>query len=601
MHGLGLEHEFRLIDKEGESYMYEIDIHSLMVEMLYTTNKKAVMEHLPGAWILETNKLEPPTGNVNKNKWVKNITKNLFKYGLKLVYFYILFNKIHINDHNKIYVAYVNGNPVDLKYLYIFNMKAKIPAWHEIVLTLDDFDLLNSPDLEIVSYRIKKLANGTKLDHIPIDGGIVVSYDAYATMPNNPETGTIFTLYDLMQEDFPIDGSNSDVETTLLLLDLYSEDVLEDEEQGLIEIKNINFRDVTIDEVLEVHRSVIDVLTTSVRYISDVDVEVPGQQYIEDYDEELYTGSYHVWFTLPPTDVVPDRNMANYHAVSLLQWLEPLLFTSKLSDIDGPCKSTYRMCGNNVYGGFGSTNPELLKSKTMTYWEAYNDAEYRKMFHYYREEQLNVERSWFDKVIKGPDGQDFPFTSDAGRYQMVLFQEGYTYFDYIEEFSGEKMDMKMIGNDIRSIPNSRNLSVEVDKGELYVQNISIGPGGNTSMSEDDKVDAMWYAFEVRIFDNAPLDVMGDKMRAMVLIFYHAITSQFDEGWCFHSQVWQKAMAESLYYGSSHTLSSSYMTMINTFCDVDIDIALSIDDYWSNLVDILHDRYHSEPFVKRFFG
>ena len=598
MHGLGLEHEFKIVTDENK-ILENFSIRKLISDSVNSIDWKNREKELPGGWLLRIKKFlkEDKKGKKDK-KVIIDIDEIMYKEDIKIIYFYFLKEKVgsfRTTLNNTHYVAYINDNKVDVKYLYLFLGISSFPSLDKISITLDDIYLIRNPELVIIKHKEK-----CDCDRIQIGKKKTVSSEEYRYLDFNYKTLTLFQIYNFYKKSDVNINNNLNVNDIFKLLMLTNSGIIEDEHQNLIEMKNLHYKDIKNKDVINFHKENTKFLQTMYNNVYEHNVTITDSQYVE--NNEVYSGSYHVWFTLPKV-INMERDVANYHSVSLLQWIEPLIFTYGLNDINYKCKSTFRMCGNNIYSGFGSTDPEKLLGKTKTISDVINIIDYVKYdngnFHF-DNDQIFLRKKELKDIITDINDEDIYFIEGSKRVDNILFNSGSkTYFDYIEEFSGTKIPEKTIGNDIRFEKNYIDilLTRNSDGNLTYVYETEHGL--NFNMTKQEKFNKRHFAFEVRFFDNSSLDLMQYKIDSMLLVFQHAIKTKFDEGWCFLDDDWNRAMAESLYHGHTTVLNSEYLNKINLFFNTDLSIYLSLEDFWYELIEILYQRYNKSKVYKSF--
>lgn len=581
MHALGLEHEFHLttLDNDLADLGGVYDVMSTSVNNVNWENQT-----FPGAWLI----------------MIKAAKKKDLLYGknpdnLKLAYFQRLLWKLNWGyiDGDTYYLAMLGDKVVELKYLYLFLCRDTFPDLSKISISLNDLYLVSDPNLTILTTDVSD-------PNVPLmikvaRGKAKVKLEKFPNIPPNENALSVWRFYKLYNGKgaHTIDVS---VDRLAQLLKDYNEARVEDEYQNLIEVKSTEYVNMKIDDVIESHLEVTGNVLAIYEELYGYRLRVPDFQYIKSGD--VYAGSYHVWFTLPEIKGVP-RDVANYYSVLLLQWVEPLLFSYGMQDIDSLCKSTFRMCGNNMYSGFGSTDPESLLGRPKTLREVIRDG----AIFYGDGGQGTISKKDFDTNVKGLDGNDIMFTEGSPRISPVLLSGGLkTYFDHIEDFSGGKGKMeKLIGNDVRFLRNYGDEHALTEEDGRLVYAYAENGWIVSKLSEKSVLDRRMFAFEVRIFDNSSLELMADKMESMALIFQHAVDTSPNIDWCFLYEDWHRAMAESLYYGHSAILNDNYLTTINKIFGTNISKTLSLDKFWEELNEALYARYKGSVIYKAFVG
>ena len=369
---------------------------------------------------------------------------------------------------------------------------------------------------------------------------------------------------------------------------------LELEYNNLIEVVNRDYTNAKLKEVIRFHRGVIKYIDELFRLVN-LDIRAFSGNMLQN----SYGGSYHVWFTLPPIKNVP-RDRANCYAISLLQWMEPMLFVHKQQNLDNVCKGTYRMCLNNDYAAFGTVNPKRLLGKNMTFGELLN----KDCIDYYDITnntfevvgQVRVKSDVLNKNVT-VDGSDLKFVDSITRIHSYIVAENVTYIDQIERVKGEIAGL--VGNDIRVdtsftgqgpvvVKNGEDLQI----GYYEYKTDTLFPYG-----EKETLKSRMFAFEVRIFDNSTLTVMESKIKDILLIFERGVELASDD-WCFEHPVWHDAMATALLEGPEAVLSDAYINKINTLLGVDVKNQ-PINAYWEEAFEIMFNKYSSGTYYRSF--
>lgn len=579
MHALGLEHEFRLCWKDSNKLAKVESVYKVLIDSINSIDWEK--QNIPGAWVMKIKASED---------------KDLLYEGgnLKLAYFQRMLDKFEWErmDEFDYFLAVLNDEVIELKYLYLFLCRDSFPDLEKISINWNDLYLVSNPNLKIltVSARDPRVPDLIKISK----GRAKIKAKKLPDIPINDDAMTILRFYTAYKQYAPVATGIVNVHHLVKFMRDFFDERVEDEHQRLIEVKSVDYLGAKVSDVIKTHKEVTDNVVSVYEGFYGMGMKVPTSQYIKKQKNSLYSGSYHVWFTLPKIEGVP-RDVANYYAVLLLQWVEPLLFSYGMQDIDYLCKSTFRMCGNNMYSGFGSTDPESLLGRPKTLREVIRDGA-----DFYGEGgQGLVSKKDLDETVKGSNGEEILFTEGSPRISPVLLTGGAkTYFDYIEDFSGGENMEKLIGNDIRFLKNYEGHILADEDGKIIYAYIEDG-WVMTELSEESVLDRRMYAFEVRIFDNSSLELMEHKMESMALIFQHAVDTMPDVDWCFLDEDWHRAMAESLYHGHNAVLNDNYLRKVNEIFGTNISKTLSLDSFWEKLVEDLYDRYNKSTIYKAF--
>lgn len=594
MHGLGLEHEFLMVNDDGT--VEDVDIHKLVYDAIDRIDWANLGDRFSGSWMVKAIN--------NRSEGSPNI---------RIAYFITLMSRMkspHFSN-NHYHVAFINNVPVNIKYLYIFNGVTDIPPLDTIKVTMKDFDRLSDENLKIMTLPSSTNVLPSFLKDrqaVAISNKKLVTFDKFASMLKTPVHFVMSMISYWSSEPMrDLEPNDEELESVIGIVEPFIEESMEWEYGGFTEVKNLEYKNVKISDVIDYHEDMEHRLIDFFRFMG-VSGNISQVPIAKKDGKTVYSGSYHVWFTLPSMPNMTKRE-SNYHSVNLFQWLEPIIFTAYVANVDSVCKATYRMCGNNIYSGFGSTDPKSLLGEEKTY------EEYLKHATIPRDgDQIILKDDMKDKIVMGIGGKPALFVEDSSRLHKVLQSNASKlYFDHINEWSDAPVN-KFVGNDIRFASSYMKPDLAMIDDELRLvdtiqrERLSVGSGRIamirekiTDLEEQEKLldESIRMAFEVRIFDNAPLDVMKDKIEMMILLFCHAVTIKFDRDRCFNDDNWHLAMAESLYNGSGGSLNSCYMSDISMILDINLCPTLNINEIYNMVKDNLYARYHKHMIYKSF--
>jgi hypothetical protein len=317
---------------------------------------------------------------------------------------------------------------------------------------------------------------------------------------------------------------------------------------AMFEIKNLNFHNVTLNQLLtelddqmnKVTEKVNGILTNKIKK----DVKVTPTPFgahnllFQDCDDQNqrygntqsgsfeclsnkhlkyqpdYTGSYHFWITLPHFNDDSIGNIYHIHqnAINLLQTIEPLLCS-----LYGSCdpnigeesdkkllKGSFRTANNN-YASFGTVPPSMYQRST---------------------DYFSV-NPMFQRMIKK---------------------------EYVKS---KKMDFKMYYNDI---VNTVSNKIDVRKRPAYM-NYS-DRNKSSYIGTDFRRKHGIKGFEFRIWDHFPQKYLKNLLKAIYLICVYGIgLNKHNFQFSIENQDWNNSMRDALMEGHQMKISKKYISFI----------------------------------------
>ena len=424
-------------------------------------------------------------------------------------------------------------------------------------------------------------------------------------------------------------------------------------EMKTIDYKNLNY-ETTYKNFIKYENSFIEYITTIINYyvkkygtinynsIGSRKESIELVDIFNEYNEDLsyrvlqnedYTGSYHIWITIPYNDEISKSKFLNMHAnlANKLQLLEPILacnFSSPSYDIkynkNYPLKMSLRHILNN-YSNYGTTDVSLINGSDYT-----NISEI-----FFDKKEVTIEKIVKQKkkvynknntLIKNYDALDRRFYTNninnfmtqkilnsknieiKSFYELLFKNKNLSFKEFQKIFIKEENKRRKpreidLGSDIRTRPNNYMMNPLDDnfKKVYYPNNNKYyeyyldkkGNLYNTRIYDKDKyknyLKEERIGIEFRILDHFPtiyLDQILSIIQFLVLESYNTypIKSIYDT--YVSEQFWHNEMFNVIINGYKHNYSKKYINKINK----EFNINIKFKKFTSDL--LLEEIFHA---------
>jgi len=380
-------------------------------------------------------------------------------------------------------------------------------------------------------------------------------------------------------------------------------------------------------------------------------------QQIEKRELYDYSGSYHIWFTIPyKKNTSPDMFIKNHVVLaSFLQLLEPLFISTYFSPdynvVGNPHKYTsgsYRHIINS-FGGYGTTDIKLLFGTTthangINYYNSLESFINNDTRSSYLRKKVKIYHKNGNLIInyssdEGRYGTNKTFGLDIGTYNYRnKISNVKTYIEQIQDkikIHSRDGWWSKLGADIRTKDWGENIEPPLKKGwsythivedkklyRIYFQSKKIKPIRQMYNYEEYIINTKPYniqytppydykafekilkskrvGIEYRIFDNIDSKYMNDILRILSLIVTHSLYVK-DITYFNTKQYWHDATTHSILDGYNASPPLEYIKTLEKSFDIKLPRKCNMCDLYKNLVSGIYKKYKNNAYYKLLTG
>lgn len=390
-----------------------------------------------------------------------------------------------------------------------------------------------------------------------------------------------------------------------------------------IETRSIKYQNATVDSVLkQLHAAEGKVMRKAIDNGFKNSRIYPWSGVVDNPDT-TYTGSYHVWVTLPHdidgAMTTPKRAqilLDHAHLTHMLQWMEPLMMTLYTGDPRALGSTKYSRASmradHSTYAGYGTTPAKHIAEDT--------DLGPSVVFEWYETEselvnQVGARRqrdsSW--PLFVWIQGHKIPYRKCMGSLRLL-----YELSSELRNVAGPHISLNDFGNgaDVRS-RLCETLEVPLLRG--YTPRwLRVGDSLELRFLRDKKVlrdapvnEKKWgkqvAGIEFRAVDNMPSKQIDSLLHLIVLIAAAAVGPRkraaainFVKHAATLSDSWQKSLYDVRKYGSHAPANQSYLKELSITLGIDLPTSTTTTMFEAlNMVSSqLHAQYSSYDLVSK---
>ena len=435
------------------------------------------------------------------------------------------------------------------------------------------------------------------------------------------------------------------------LINMYDKEAIDsDWSQGhlpqLIEYKSLNYKNVQIESVIkevETYQKIVTEIVNDFYKGSKYDLyggikilERGGDKNVIFLNEDGlgrkihkndYFGSYHLWLTMPAKNL---KTFVDEHVIlgKLLQWCEPLFFVFYVNNIYEDVGS-YRFLLNG-YGGYGTSNPNLLKNSSTKFELCYyyDGRDKEKLIEKIKNYEFVPIRGYdcINTCIYNKNGKKIVNRNGLGARNITVDKllkknnckkSFKTYIDILWEKADYKGDINM-GADIRTGDNCENICwqnnfepklkknwedviIRKTNGKFYkvyfnrkTNKLSETPPLSKSKSKSRT------GIEFRVFDNMNIHYMYDVLFFIVLLFVVVTHKKTDNiPLAIDTKEWNETISNCIMKGvNQFKLEQKYVKKLCELIQIPYKNKTNMVDLFQYLIDTLHKKYGNNSLFKK---